>query len=199
MMIGLLVTARPFIITVFGADWKAVIPIVQIFCLTGMIHSVGTTVGWIYTSQGRTDLMFKWGLAAGVVLACSFVIGLRWGPIGVAAAYAISGYAIIWYPSWTIPGRLIDLSFAEMLRNLSPVFWSAVIMGCAVSLLGLLLPASLPQWLCLCVQVSAGVLLYCSLIHSFRVAAYVDLKAVIGDHRRASRDGSIARGFKSQP
>lgn len=34
-----------------------------------MVQAIGTTVGWIYNSQGRTDLQLKWGIfAIGLIL-----------------------------------------------------------------------------------------------------------------------------------
>lgn len=174
IMIGLLVVTKPFVLTVFGDKWAGVIPILQVLCLTGMGQSIGTTVGWIYTSQGRTDLMFRWGIFAGLVYAVAIVIGLRWGVIGVAWAYALSGYLIVWYPSWAIPGRLINLSFMEMMKNLASPFYCALAMGITVRTLGFLLPTNWPQWTYLVVQVPFGIIVYISLIHFFKLRAYVE-------------------------
>jgi len=179
MMIGLLVVAKPFILSVYGDKWREVIPILQIFCLTGMGQSVGTTIGWIYTSQGRTDIMLKWGIFSGIVYIISFVIGLRWGVIGVAAAYVLSGYILLWYPAWTIPGRLINLRFSEMIKNLSGSFYCAVAMGVFVWTLGLFLPVSWPQWVYLAIQVPFGIMLYIAMMHIFKVRVYIETYELI--------------------
>ena len=175
MMIGLLVVAKPFILSVYGDKWREVIPILQIFCLTGMGQSVGTTVGWIYTSQGRTDIMLKWGIFSGIVYIISFIIGLRWGVIGVAAAYVLSGYILLWYPSWAISGRLINLRFSEMIKNLSGSFYCAVAMGVLVWTLGLFLPVSWPQWVYLGIQVPIGIILYIAIMHIFKIRIYIEI------------------------
>jgi len=70
------------------------IPILQVFCLLGLIQSIGTTVGWIYQSQGRTDIMFRWGLVSGSIFIISFVVGLRWGALGVAVAYTVANFLL---------------------------------------------------------------------------------------------------------
>ena len=179
MMIGLLVVAKPFILSVYGDKWQEVIPILQIFCLTGMGQSVGTTVGWIYTSQGRTDIMLKWGIFSGIVYIISFVIGLRWGVIGVAVAYVLSGYILLWYPAWTIPGRLINLRFSEMIKNLSGPFYCAVAMGVFVWILGLFLPVSWSQWVYLAILVPLGIMLYIAMMHLFKVRVYIETYELI--------------------
>lgn len=181
LMVGLFVVARPFILTVYGDKWVEVIPILQIFCFTGMIQSIGTTVGWIYTSQGRTDIMLKWGLCAGIVTVIAFIIGLRWGIIGVALAYVLSNYIILWYPSWAISGRLINLRFTEMLKNLSKTFFCAVAMGAGVWILGFTLPSDWPHWSYLVIQMPFGILMYFVLISVFKLSAYLDLRELISE------------------
>ncbi|MDD5304531.1 MAG: lipopolysaccharide biosynthesis protein, partial [Elusimicrobia bacterium] len=56
LMLGLLVVAEPLIETVYGEKWLGAVPLIRILCLTGLSQSLGTTVGWIFNSQGRTDL-----------------------------------------------------------------------------------------------------------------------------------------------
>jgi hypothetical protein len=38
--------------------------------------------------------MFHWGIYSSLTTVAAFVIGLHWGAVGVAAAYAISGYVL---------------------------------------------------------------------------------------------------------
>jgi len=179
IMVGLLVVARPFVLTVFGEKWVEVIPILKVLCLLGLGQSIATTVGWIYTSQGRTDLMFRWGAFAGLVYWIAIIIGLHWGVLGVAWAYTLSCYIILWYPSWAIPGRLINLSFTEMMKNLSSAFFCAVAMGFAILLIGFLLPPNWPQWVFLFVKVIFGFIIYWSLIHIFGLEAYQEIRKLL--------------------
>ncbi len=181
LMAGLLVTAEPFILTVYGNKWQEVSPILKIFCFNGALQSVGTTVGWIYIAQGRTDLMFRWGLFAGAVRGISSLIGLRWGLVGVASAYVLSGCILLWYPAWAIPGRLIGLGFGEMVKNLWGPFYCTVFMGTAVWILGLLLP---PEWThgqYLTAQAGFGVLLYLVLLQFFNIKAYREVRELLGE------------------
>lgn len=177
MMLGLLVTAEPLILTVYGEKWRGAILLVQIFCLTGLEQSLGTTVGWIYNSQGRTDIQFKWGIFCFIVRSLAFVAGLRWGILGVTVAYVVADY-LLFYPSWAIPGRLIGLSVGEIVGNVSKTFLCAALMAAAVWLLGLLLPPLWPSWATLAAQVPAGVLVYLALIHLLQVESYLEVRAL---------------------
>ncbi len=179
LMIWLFVMSRHFVLGIFGEKWSDMIPIFRIFCLVGMTQSIGTTVGWIYNSQGRTDLQLKWGIFAAVVYLTSFILGLHWGVLGVAWAYCISGYAILLYPSLAIPGRLINLRFTDILTNLSGVFYCSFVMGFLVWFIGSILPVTWQSWQYLVLQVLFGVVLYGILIHFFKIQAYREVKEIV--------------------
>jgi PST family polysaccharide transporter len=176
MMMGLLVVADSFVIVLFGQKWADLIPILQVFCLLGMTQSIGTTVGWIYQSQGRTDWMFWWGIAAGTVGVISFIIGISIGSImAVAYCYAIA-HILLFYHNLTIPGKLINMTFSDVVRSLSGVFGCAVLMAGGVYLLGVILPSEWPHRANLLFQVPFGIMIYIVLIHLFKLKSYVEAK-----------------------
>jgi O-antigen/teichoic acid export membrane protein len=187
LMLGLIVTARPFVLTFFGPKWEAVVPILQVLCLVGVRQTLGSTVGWIYQSQGRTDIMFRWSILSFVVTVVAFVIGLRWGIIGVASAYAVGNY-LLWYPAIAIPGRLINMSFKEYLLNVAGVFGCSLAMALVTWILGTRFPNDWPNWLVLTLQVAIGAVTYLGLIHFFRVQAYDEAKFLALEqwHKRRS-------------
>jgi Membrane protein involved in the export of O-antigen and teichoic acid len=171
LTLGLFVVSRSFVLALFGDKWAAMIPLLQIFSLLGAIQSISTTVGWIYTSQGRTDIMFRFGLISGSIFIISFVVGLRWGTLGVAVAYTIANF-LLWYPTWSIPARLIDLDFVTMLRRLAPTFYGAGTMAFAVWVLGLVLPNGWSYATHLALQVAFGAIVYWIFVRSLRLDAY---------------------------
>ena len=110
MMVGLFVVANHFVLALFGTQWSEVIPILKLFCWVGLIQSVLATVGWIYISQGRTHLYFAMGVIGSLACLVAFVIGVGWEIMGVAGAYSVTTLIIL-FPFFTVPARLIDLSF----------------------------------------------------------------------------------------
>ncbi len=171
LTLGLLVVSESFVLALFGDKWAAMIPILQVFSLLGAIQSIGTTVGWIYQSQGRTDIMFRWGLVSGSIFIISFVLGLRWGATGVAVAYTVANF-LLWYPSWTICARLIQLDFVTILKRLAPTFFSAATMAFAVWILGLIIPGSWSYAAHLALQVAFGAAVYWVLVRWLHSDAY---------------------------
>ena len=190
MMMGLLVVADLFVLALLGPKWEPVIPILQIFALLGLSQSIKTTVGWIYVSQGRTDWQFKWGIVAGSILISSVVVGIIIGTImSVAICYAIMSGVILTYPSIAIPGKLINITFSEVLRTVSGVFGCAFLMSAGVYFLRIALPPEWPYWLRLTILVPFGALFYVVLIHLFRLKAYMEVKEIFHD-RLESRSGT---------
>lgn len=165
MMAGLFATAPEFIISVYGAKWQPSILILQIFCLVGAIQSVGTTVGSVQYAKGRPDLSFKWGCLAVVVNATAFIIGVRWGILGVTCAYLIA--ALVLEPTiqgWT--NRLIDLRWPEFLKQFTIQAKGAGLIIIAILALKILLQKQLgvaPLFV-LMASVVVGVLIYSALL-----------------------------------
>ena len=120
VMAGLGVVADPMIRAILGARWVGAIRVFQILAPVGLVQSVQTTVGQIYMAKGRTDWFFRWGLASGAILVTSFLIGIRFGILGVAMAYCISFLMITMLPGFMIPFRLIGLKVSDFARALFP-------------------------------------------------------------------------------
>jgi O-antigen/teichoic acid export membrane protein len=90
----LTLTSEQVVRLLFGERWMAVAPIFAWLGIAGLMQSVSSTTGWIFICQGKTKTMFHWGIYSSLTTVASFIVGLHWGAIGVAAAYAISGYVL---------------------------------------------------------------------------------------------------------
>lgn len=184
MMLGLLVVAENFVLFVFGAQWVGMIPILQAFCIVGIVQSIGTLNGNIYLSKGRTALQFRVGGAVGLLGVVAIVLGIQWGVIGVAYAYTLFSLLVV-YPSISIAVSLIDLSIIRVIKNLAGIFGCAVAMALILWGIEFLLPTDWPHWAYLAVQVPFGMASYIALIHLFRLKAYIDAKEIISEQIRS--------------
>ncbi|MGF7007615.1 lipopolysaccharide biosynthesis protein [Aminobacter sp. BE322] len=91
---ALTIAAEPVVSILFGERWLPVAPIFAWLGIAGLMQPVSSTTGWIFICQGKTRTMFRWGIYSALTTVLSFVVGLKWGAVGVAAAYAISGYVL---------------------------------------------------------------------------------------------------------
>ena len=179
MMIGLSVLAEPAILVVYGNKWRESIIILQLLCFAGMAQSIYNTANWIFLSQGRTDTLFRLGVYATVVRAVGVLIGAHWGLVGVAWAYVLGSYVFIWYPTWSSAGRLINLRFTKLLRNVSGPFACAAAMGILLWISDRWVFSNWVVGLRLAIQVVAGALTYGVLVWLFRLESWVDVRKAL--------------------
>ncbi len=185
LMMAMTVVADPMIAVLFGTQWMPSATLVMILAPLGMIQSLGTTVGDIYTAKGRTDWMFRWGLVAGSAVIVSFLVGLNWGVIGVATAYAVTSGILLFYPNFAIPFKLIDLPISEWLKALWPGFKYTIAMV-AVMLLVRFGLDQIRMNIPLVVLISSGVtgsLLYLGLMIAFKPPVVHDLVSLLPQGR----------------
>jgi len=134
LMIWVIVTAPQLIRVLYGPKWISAIPLVQILALTAAAQSISVTIGWILLSQGRTDVLLKLGIFSTSIFGISFAVGLRWGVLGVAIAYTIATYFVV-YPCFAITFRLIDLTVKDFLAKLWSIILATLILGIIAFLL----------------------------------------------------------------
>lgn len=128
VMVGLAAAAEPLVMTVFGPQWRPAALLLVLLAPVGLAQSLITTFGAIYEVTGRAGLLFVWSIAVGVLGIAGFMIGVRWGAEGVAAAYLIVT-ALIAAPSMIVPFGLIGLPVPAYLRTLSRPALCAAVMG----------------------------------------------------------------------
>ncbi len=83
------VAADGVVLVVLGEQWLETVPIFRMLAPAAFVGTFNVATGWVFISLGQTDRQFRWGLLSTAVMSCGFVVGLHWGPIGVAAACSI--------------------------------------------------------------------------------------------------------------
>jgi O-antigen/teichoic acid export membrane protein len=174
LMMGMATVAEPFVLGLFGPEWREVIPLIQILAFVGMIQTLCNPVGWIYTSQGRTDLMFWWGVGGGGTLIAFIAVGIVLGGVETVAWAYLAGNILITIPCLAIPGRLIGMRVRDVFRVSAGNFASALGMAAFVWAVKQFLPPNLPALLSLALLVSAGVVCYIGIAQAARQSALSD-------------------------
>ena len=139
LMVGVFVLRESLILLVLGERWKPVSNLLFWLAPVGLLQSVGTTVGSLYVSTGRTDVMFKWGIIFGSLTVLAISLGLPWGLKGVVIAY-FTVMLLLFLPSFWVPFRLIGLKLSVFVRNISYPIILGVVMGLVVHIAQTILP-----------------------------------------------------------
>jgi len=84
--------------------------------------------GFIHLSIGRADRGFRWGLVEFTVTSLLFLLGLRWGPAGVAAAWTAS-FWILAIPAFWYAGRPIQFGVGPLVASVWKYLLAALLAG----------------------------------------------------------------------
>ena len=90
-LIGFLfASADQVIFLVLGEQWLATVPIFKLLMPAAFNATIGVGLGWAYQSLGNVGRQLRWGIGSSIANVIIFIIGVRWGAIGVAAVYGLS-------------------------------------------------------------------------------------------------------------
>jgi PST family polysaccharide transporter len=131
MMLGLLAVSHEFILVVFSEKWLPAETVLRVFCLVGLMQSIGTTAGTIFLATGQTRKLFLMSSIATPLFLAAFVIGLPWGIEGVAVAYGIASASML-YVSVGSAIRIVGLTLGAFHRALAGPAAAALTMFLAV-------------------------------------------------------------------
>jgi PST family polysaccharide transporter len=109
----MIATSDWLVLFLLGPQWRDTGRIFMLLGVAAMIQPVTRTALWLFTTQGRARELFKWGLISSGIGMVSIVAGLRWGAVGVAAAFAVTDLCIttpllFWYVGRRGPVRATD-------------------------------------------------------------------------------------------
>ena len=122
---GLAALAHPAVAVLWGDKWLAVVPALQILCVSAAMNSLHGPSGAIFLACHRPDLPFKLQLVrTAIAIPAVIGLGLLLGFVGVAIA--MSAAALFFFVVARRATRLMALPYTQMLRALAP---AAIISG----------------------------------------------------------------------
>ncbi|MFD2502212.1 oligosaccharide flippase family protein [Rhizorhabdus histidinilytica] len=131
----MLVFAAPLIDTLMGPRWRPAAAIFTWLAVAALHQPMSATFGWLFISQRRGGEFGRWGLFNMVTSVLAFAIGLPWGAIGVAAAYALSDVLIRMPVLWWWVGRSGPVRHRDLLSIVWP--FAIALAGTLAGLAGL--------------------------------------------------------------
>lgn len=133
LCVGLFVTAESAVAVLFGDQWAAVAPVLQVMAVFSLIGSIGVNAGDVYKALGRPDLLAKLSVIELAALVPALLYGARYGVIGVAWAHAIVA-TLDSVVRLLVARRMIGVSLAEIGRELAPSFAAGAILAVVATL-----------------------------------------------------------------
>lgn len=119
---------KDLILLVLGPNWAVAGRIFMFFGPGVGIMLIYNTHGWLHLSIGTAHRWFRWVVVEFAVTAGLFLLGLHWGPEGIAAAWTIS-FWILTIPAFWYAGRPIGFGVAPLVTEVWRYVLAALLAG----------------------------------------------------------------------
>ncbi len=130
--------AVPFLL---GPSWGAAVPIFRWLALAAVHQLMTATLGWLFVSQSRMRQYARWGIFSALTCGAAFVIGLPFGAVSVAAAYALSDVFLRMPLLWRLAGSRGPVRTGDLVRLAAPFAVAGTLAGIALLLARPYLPS----------------------------------------------------------
>jgi O-antigen/teichoic acid export membrane protein len=123
--------ADDVIFVLLGPQWNGAVEIFRLLAPTILVFAIANPLGWLLNSLGLVERGLKIALVTAPFMIAGYVIGLPYGPIGVAIAYSVMmTLTVVPIVAWAVHGTVI--SVPDILRVLClPLGASIVAAGVA--------------------------------------------------------------------
>ena len=127
-MVGLAVLAEQAVRVVYGPQWEAAVPVVQVLAPVAAVQALACVTASVMLAMGRSDWLYRWALANCLVGAAAMVVGAQWGLVGVSLALA--GVVAVLTPlEMRMALGLIDMRLTAYVRILVPHVLATAVMA----------------------------------------------------------------------
>ncbi len=126
MIVFMIATSDWLVQLLLGPQWSETSRLFVLLGIAGLIQPIANSTGWLFMSQDRTHHMFQWGFIGGTTAIVSFVIGLPWGPAGVAASYSSIWICLCMPLLFWFVGRTGPVRTGDFYRVLAPFIFASL-------------------------------------------------------------------------
>jgi PST family polysaccharide transporter len=171
---GLSAVSPDVIQVMFGSEWTTSALVMRVLALSGAVYALYALNTPLLAAHGRPSCVLKIMIVSAMIYGAGFFAALRWGIIGVATAFVVSGCLVLPI-STVITRRLLPYNDAVFYRGLFPIFLSAVVSSLLIPLATTSMLSEFPAILRLSSSVAAGVFSYILLLRLLAPLAIVEV------------------------
>ena len=83
-----MIAAHHLVPLLLGPQWSDSVPIFIALTPAALVACTRVVTSWVYVPLGRTDRQFRWRILASTIMLTAYLVGIRWGAVGVAVAFS---------------------------------------------------------------------------------------------------------------
>lgn len=134
LVVFLFVCSDQLVSLLLGPKWLGASEIFKILAIAAFFQPVASTWGMVLLSTGGSRLYLIIGIANALIFCISFAVGLPWGGTGVATAYAVANYLVL-FPNLFYTYQRTSITIKDFVLAVSRPLIASLIMGIACFLL----------------------------------------------------------------
>jgi teichuronic acid exporter len=160
MSAGFVLVADELIGALLGEKWRPAVGALKILAAYAAVRSISTLPAHVMIMRGRADLARRCSIIAAIILPISFLIGSRWGIVGIAASW-VFGYPIciaLWDYRYVF--QLLDLDLKRLAAAIWPALSTTAVMVAVLLATRAAIPAHASHLVRLIVLVTVGAAVY---------------------------------------
>ena len=175
--LGLAATAEPLVLTVLGPKWAETVPLIQLLSLAMPFMALQILFAPATNALGRPGISVRVALTGALIMPLAFLIGVRFGNHGLAAAWLFT-FPALTAATVMLSRPAVGYTLSGLGRAIAPGLLAAATMAAAVALLDRLLPPMSPAPRLL-LLVLAGIAIYASLLIAFARPLVAEVRRLI--------------------
>lgn len=130
IFLGMSVLTPELVIVIFGEQWKASIPVMQILNIIGILYAGFYVNAPLMMAVGKPEWKLRLDIFRTIFYVTAFFIAVRWGIVAVAASFVISAYLIAFVTVWVMK-KLVGINIKVYLsKYLVPLIASLIMILC---------------------------------------------------------------------
>ena len=177
LMFGIFVIAEEVVLTLFGAQWIEMIPLIKVFCIIGGFQSVSNLSANIFYLTDKNFLLLKYS----IISKLFYFIILLWTVIVYKDIYIVSiivaiSSLIISFPLWYLTANILGIKSSKILTTVLPQILTAAIMAFSIYLLKYLVSDYILSFYLIILLTLIGVLITWGLFSLTKNKHYLEMK-----------------------
>lgn len=127
IMCGIWSVREWFVLVLFGDRWISLVEVIAWLAPVGLIRSVNSTTGTVFMALGQTGLLFKLGVYGAILHVSAYLIGVRWGLVGVASIYFFANI-LNSIPGIFLASRAVGGGVSDFFKAIWPALFASILM-----------------------------------------------------------------------
>ena len=176
--LGLAATAEPLVATVLGPKWAEMAPVVHLLAIAMPFMTLQVLLQPACDARGKPGIGVRNGATGAAILAGAFLVGVHWGPLGLACAWIVAYPVYLAASAWrTLP--IIGVRVREIADSVAMPLMASLVMALGVKFVDTAVLPPLTAPIRLIILVTTGGAIYGMFLIAFARPVLRDLLAMM--------------------